>query len=241
MTRFRLATRTQIVAMIAVWLAVLLAIDYSKNPHLWAARQTPAPDRPPSASLSLWVNHLCCTGCLADVHEALAELPWIDPRQIRARRRVISREHAEAAGPQSEYGGWVDVGVNDIDGVDFVAIDRALRERGMVASRMEFAGPQHYRLEAKVHHLCCGMCRDAGERMTTIDRARTRLRWVDSVTADRAAHTVTVHARYRGPHEAVDVADLLGAFDEVGLPPLSLRVLAGAEPTTPVGAGRALR
>jgi hypothetical protein len=241
MTRFRLATRTQIAMMIVGWLAVLLAIDYSKNPHLWAARQTPAPDRPPSARLSLWVNHLCCTGCLGDVRGALADLPWVDPGQIRARKRVLEREHAGAAGPQSEYGGWVDVGVNDIDGVDFVAIDRALRERGMVASRMEFAGPQHYRLEAKVHHLCCGMCRDAEERMTAMDRARTRLRWVDSVTSDGAAHTVMVHARYRRPDEAVDVADLLGAFDEVGLPPLSLRVRAGAEHTAPVGDAPALR
>jgi hypothetical protein len=238
MTRFRLATRTQIAVMIAVWLALLLAIDYTKNPHLWAARETAAPARPASAALSLWVNHLCCTGCLADVRQALAELPWIDPRQILPRKRVISREHADRAGPQSEYGGWVDVGVSAIKGVDFVAIDRALRERGVVASRMEFAGPPHYRLEAKVHHMCCGMCRDAGERMTTLERARTRLRWVDSVTADRAAHTVTVHARYQSPGEAVDVADLLGAFDEVGLPPLSLRVLADAEPTTvPVAAG----
>jgi hypothetical protein len=236
MTRFRLATRTQILGMIVIWLAVLLAIDYTKNPHLWAAGQSPA--RPPSAALSLWVNHLCCTGCLADVREALARLPWIDPGKIRARERLVSREHAEHAGTQSEYGGWVDVGVSDIDGMDFVAIDRGLHERGMVASRMEFAGPEHYRLEAKVHHLCCGMCRDAAERMTTLERARTSLRWVDSVTADRAAHTVTVHARYQGPGEVVDVADLLGAFDEVGLPALSLRVLSGAEPTTiPVGAG----
>lgn len=237
MTRFRLATRTQIAVMIVVWLAVLLAIDYTKNPHLWAAGVVPA--RPPSAALSLWVNHLCCTGCLADVRQALADLPWIDPERIRARERVISREQADAAGPQSEYGGWVDAGVRDINGVDFVAIDRALRERGMVASRIEFAGPPHFRLAARVHHLCCGMCRDAGERIATLDRARTRLRWVDSVTADRAAHTVTVHARYQSPGEAVDVADLLAAFDEVGLPPLSLRVLDDAEPTTvPAGAGR---
>lgn len=236
MTRFRLATPAQLVVMTVLWLAVLLAIDYTKNRHLWAADEAPA--RPPSAALSLWVNHLCCSGCLADVRDALAGLPWIDREQIRARGRVISREQADAAGPQSEYGGWVDVGVSDVNGVDFVSVDRALRERGMVASRMEFAGPQHYRLEAKVHHLCCGMCRDAGERLTTLDRARSRLRWVDSVTADRAAHTVTVHARYQTPGDSVDVADLLGAFDEVGLPPLSLRVLAGAEPTiVPSGGG----
>ena len=235
MTRFRLATRYQIVAMTVAWLGVLMAIDVTKNPHLWAAAEAPA--RPPDAALSLWVNHLCCTGCLADVREALAGLPWVDARQVRARERVVSREQAETAGPQADYGGWVDVALGDVEGVDFVAVDRALRERGMVASRMEFAGPPHYRLEAKVHHMCCGMCRDAAQRMPALERARSRLRWVDSVTADRG--TVTVHARYQAAGEAVDVADLLGAFDEVGLPPMSLRVRAGAEPTTgPAGIGR---
>ncbi|HUG52311.1 MAG TPA: hypothetical protein VMR21_01865 [Vicinamibacteria bacterium] len=235
MTRFRLATRTQMIVMTVVWLGVLIAIDYTKNPHLRAAA---APERPPTAALSLWVNHLCCTGCLSDVRDALAALPWVDAEQIRARKAVVSREHAEMQGAQSDYGGWVDVGVSDVAGVDFVAIDHALRERGLVASRMEFAGPPHYRLEAKVGHLCCGLCREAAQGLTTLERARARLRWVDSVTADRAAHTVTVHARYQGPGEAVDVADLLGAFDEAGLPPFSLRVLADAEPATvPAGAG----
>jgi len=57
------------------------------------------------------------------------------------------------------------------------------------------------------------------------------------VTTDRASHNVTVHARYQSQGEAVDVADLLGAFDEVGLPPMSLRVLADAEPQPKVPGG----
>jgi hypothetical protein len=100
----------------------------------------------------------------------------------------------------------------------------------MVASRMELRGLQHFRLEAKVRHLCCGMCRDATERIPVLDRARTRLRWVDSISADRAQHKVTVHARYQAADDAVDVAELLGAFDEVGLPAFSLKVRADAEP-----------
>jgi len=107
----------------------------------------------------------------------------------------------------------------------------------MVAARMEFTGPEHFRLEAKVRHICCGMCKDATDRIPTLDRVRNRLRWVDSVTTDRASHNVTVHARYQSQGEAVDVADLLGAFDEVGLPPMSLRVLADAEPQPKVPGG----
>jgi hypothetical protein len=229
MTRFRQATRGQVVLMTLGWLGVLLAVDYAKNPHLRAADLIGA--RPTTVGVGLWVNHLCCTGCLGDVRDALAALPWVDPSRIEPRKRVISREQAdEHPTPQSDYGGWVDVGVTNLDAVDFVEIDRALRAKGMVASRMELTGPQHFRLEARMQHLCCGMCRDAGERLATLDRARLRLRWVDSVSADRGSHTVTVHARYQSAGDTVDVAELLGAFDEVGLAPLSLKVRADAEP-----------
>jgi hypothetical protein len=135
----------------------------------------------------------------------------------------------------------VDVGVTSIKEIDFVEIDRVLRDKGMVASRVEFSGPEHFRLEAKVRHLCCGMCKDATDRIPTLDRARTRLRWVDSITADRAGHSVTVHARYQNAGDSIDVADLLGAFDEVGLPAFSLKVLADAEPQPKVPAGSAGR
>ncbi|PYQ51211.1 MAG: hypothetical protein DMF78_13805 [Acidobacteria bacterium] len=219
----------QLVALTVGWLGLLMAIDYTKNPHLWAANRAPAAVRP--SGLALWVNHLCCTGCLGEVRDALARIPWVDAHQIRAREAVRTREQAESAGPAGDYGGWIDVGLTDVTKVDFVEIDRALRDRGMVASRMEFGGPQHFRLEARVRHMCCGMCKDALSRISTLERARLgRLRWVDSVTADRAGQKVIVHARYQDPGQAVDVADLLGAFDEVGLPALSLHVLADAEP-----------
>src|SRR6185503_19919172 len=157
---------------------------------------------------------------------------------IHPRQNVVSREQAdEHPTPSSDYGGWVDVGVSNIAAIDFVELDRALREKGMVAARIEFAGPEHFRLEAKVRHLCCGMCKDATDRIPTLDRARMGLRWVDSITSDRAQHSVTVHARYQGAGEAIDVAELLGAFDEVGLPAFSLKVLADAEPRPKVPSG----
>ena len=240
MTRFRLATPIQMVVMTILWLAVLVGIDLVKNPHIKAAERTAG--QPRTAALSVWVNHLCCTGCLGEVRDALASIPWVDAKEIHPRQQVISREQAdEHPTPQIDYGGWVDVGVTSIAEIDFVEIDRALRERGMVASRIEFGGPEHFRLEAKVRHLCCGMCKDATDRIPTLDRARNRLRWVDSVSADRAGQRITIHARYQGKSDTVDVADLLGAFDEVGLPAMSLHVLADAEPQPKVPAGSAGR
>jgi hypothetical protein len=221
------------VVMTIAWLGVLVAIDYAKNPRLREQVMTPAKLE---RAVSLWINHLCCEGCLGQVRDALVTIPWIDPQRIRPREHVMSNEQAEAAGPIADDGGWVDVGVADFKGLDFVEIDRALREQGMVASRIEFGGPRHFRLDARVR--CCGMCQQAVDRILTLDRARPipRLRWVDSVTTDRAGQRVTVHARYQDPGDVVDVADLLGAFDGAGLPAFSLLVLEeGQEAPAPEG------
>ncbi len=232
-TRFRLATPLQIIALTVAWLAALLLIDYTKNPHLWTKAPPP---RPASAPLSLYVNHLCCTGCLADVRAGLQTLPWVEPEKVRARQgKVLTVKEAEALGPAGEYGGWVDVQVKDPGSIDFVAVDRALRDKGLVASRMEFGGPPHFRLEAQVAHMCCGICEDAARRTTELTRAlaAARLLWVDSVTADHAKHLIIVHARYLEPGKTVDVSELLAALDQVGLAPYSLRVQTGAEQAVP--------
>ena len=65
---------------------------------------------------------------------------------------------------------------------------RALRDDGMVASQMQFGGYRHFRFEAQVRHMCCGMCKDACERMPELAATRKAggLKWLDSVTAERA-------------------------------------------------------
>jgi len=226
MTKFRLATPVQMVVMTVVWLGVLVAIDYAKNPRLRAEDMAAA--RPAAAGLSVWINHLCCVSCFSEVRAALATIPWIDPQNIRSRSN-LERTEAQAAGAASDDGGWVDVGMTEVKSVDFVEIDRVLREKGVLASRIEFGGPQHFRMEARVR--CCGKCQEALDRMMTLDRTRAtaRLRWVDSMTVDHAGQRLTVHARYQDSGAVIDVADLLGALDEAGLPAFSLHVLAGEE------------
>jgi hypothetical protein len=229
-TRFRLATTSQIASLTAAWLAVLVLIDYRWNPHLWDGGPPP---RPVSAPLGLRINHLCCSGCLSAVRSALEKLPWIEPGAVRAReeRKLLTPGQVESLGPSGEYGGWVDVQVRDPGLIDFVAVDRALRENGLVASRMELGGVEHFRLEAHVPHLCCGACADAAERTVELSRALAagRLRWVDSVTANQGSHRLVVHARFLEPGKTIDVVEFLGALDSVGIAPSSLRVSTGRE------------
>lgn len=227
--KIRLASNAQILAMAVVWLAACMGIDYTFNRHLWAGT-VEAP--PASVPLSLRINHLCCTGCLDDVKSALAELPWLKDAPMTVREgNLRTQEQADVAGPAGDYGGWLDIAVAHLGQIDFVAIDHALRAKGLLASQMQFGGVRHFRLEAMVRHMCCGMCKDATERMLELGKLKQagRLRWLDSVTAERATGKLVIHARYLEPDERIDATELLAAMDEIGLPPFTVKVVVGAE------------
>ena len=227
--KIKFATNAQILAMAIAWLAVCMGIDYTFNRHLWTAKVEAAPSSYP---LSLRINHLCCTGCLDDTKKALESLPWLKGAPMTVRDgNLRSQEQADVAGPAGDYGGWLDINVADVNQIDFVAIDRVLRDAGMVASQMQFGGVRHFRLEAQVRHLCCGMCKDAAERMPELAKTRQagRLKWLDSVVAERASGKVTIHARYLEPEARIDATEMLAAMDEIGLPPFSLKVVVTPE------------
>ncbi len=230
--KIKLASTPQILAMSIAWLGACMGIDFTFNRHLW----TGTAEMPPTTSLALRINHLCCTGCLDDVKKALQTLPWLKDAPMNVREGSLkTQEEAEVAGPAADYGGWLDIDVKDANQIDFVAIDRALREEGMVASQMQFGGYRHFRFEAQVRHMCCGMCKDACERMPELAGTRKAggLKWLDSVTAERATGKVTIHARYQEPGQRIDAAELMSAMDQIGLPPFSLRVVVSAEEQAP--------
>lgn len=230
--RIKLATTPQILGMAVAWLVACMGIDFTFNRHLWTA----AAQMPATTALGLRINHLCCTGCLDDVKKALQALPWLKDAPMKVREGSLkTQEEAEVAGPASDYGAWLDIDIKDVNQIDFVAIDHALRDAGMVASQMQFGGVRHFRFEAQVRHMCCGMCKDACERMPELAKTRQsgRLKWLDSVVAERATGKVVIHARYLEPDQRIDAAELMGAMDEVGLPPFSLRVVTSAEEEAP--------
>jgi len=72
----KFASVKQIIVLTAITCVGLFALDYYKNPQLWHARSVSTAR--PGVRLTLWMNHLCCLGCLADVRQALAEIPGID-------------------------------------------------------------------------------------------------------------------------------------------------------------------
>jgi hypothetical protein len=237
----RFSNVKQIAALTLAWALALFAVDYAKNPHLWQRPAGPVPGVGPR--VSLWIDHLCCTGCLGDLRDALAPLPWVREAVTVRGAALVNQETADAqAASRPDYGQWVDLDVADLGLLDIVALDRAVREKGLVPGRIELSGVEHFRLEVEVPHLCCGMCQRSVEEGIAFVKARAALgqfKWVDSITADKTKRQIVAHARFLEPGKTVDVAELLSGLDEVGLAPRSLRV--ELEKSTPLRvASRAL-
>jgi len=228
------ATPRQIVTLVLVITAGCYAFDYYKNPQLWHRITATTTHVDKAARLTLWINHLCCSDCLNDARKALAALPGIDAANVSGPKQLLTRAQADQnTASLSAYGSSLELVVSDADKLDFVALDKAIRDQGLVAGRMELSGIEHFRLAAQVAHLCCGMCeRSAHERIAFL-KARGQsgqLRWLDSVSVDRASKTIVAHARYLEGGKSVDVAEFLGALSDIGYAPRSVHILVHERP-----------
>jgi hypothetical protein len=207
----------QVLVMSLVWLAACVGIDYVYNPQLWGQTVTAAPA---SAPLSLHFHHLRCTNCLEEVKTALGTLPWLAGSSMEVR---TSGEDNTVG----NYAGWLDISVQQIDQIDFIALDQALRQAGYVASQIEFGGPLHYRLEGKARHLCSPEAKEGCEPLPDVGTIRRgdRLAWLDSMNTDATGSTVVFHVRYMQPNERIDVKELFAAMDNYGMYPSTLQVI----------------
>jgi hypothetical protein len=228
----KFASAKQIVILVIVIIVFCYAFDYYKNPQIWH-KDAMAVSSEKGAHLVLWINHLCCSDCLSDARKALAALPGIDAASASGPKELLTREQADQSGATlPQYGNSIDLVVSDPEKVDFVAMDKALREQGLVAGRMELSGVEHFRLAAKVEHLCCGMCARSTQERVGFLKARAQsgqLRWLDSVSVDAKAKTIIADARYLQAGKSVDVTEFLGALNDIGYAPHSVQVLVHEE------------
>jgi hypothetical protein len=237
------ASVKQILTMIALTCLGLYALDYWKNPQLWHLRQgaTVSPEGGPR--LTLWMNHLCCTGCLDDVRKALAGTPGVDLEKATAPKELLTQAAANMQNATlPDYGNAVSFPIADLDKLDLAAVDRTLREKGFVAGRLELSGIPHFRLEAALDHLCCGMCdRSISERMSFLKAKGQggQLKWIESVSVEHGKKTVVAYARFLEAGKTDDVGEFLSGLNYLGFEPRSLRIATGENmqhpPPAPVG------
>lgn len=229
------ATTRTLVLLTILWAAGLFGIDYAKNPRGAEALFTPKhmgeSRKDGTPVIKLWMNHMCCTGCLSDVTKALEKLPNIKVKQTP----LESQESAdmEAAQKPKDYGNEVELQITDLKTIDFMAIDHALRDAGLVADRMELSGPRHYRLTAEMKHICCGLCSTGikeGLEITRGLKSQGHFKWLDSFEVDKGKKLVVAHARYDA---VADVAEFLNGLNHVGFQPTAIFVVTDSEGAPP--------
>lgn len=232
----KFASAKQAIFLIVVTCAVLYALDYYKNPQLWHHESHGGSGT--GARLILWMNHLCCTGCLSDIRQALAGIEGVDLANASGPNQLLTQEQANLqSAPLADYGNAVQLPITDLDKLDLVGIDRALRDKGFVAGRMELAGVEHFRLEAVLDHLCCGMCdRAVHERFAFLKSKGLggHFKWLDSVDVDHEKKTVIAYARFLEPGKTLDVAEFLSGLNYLGYEPRSMRVVLGEHQQHPI-------
>ena len=225
----KFATVTQILVLIVVTCIGLYTLDYYKNPQLWHSRSVPTASSEKGPRLTLWMNHLCCTGCLDDVRKALAGLAGVDFANAIGPKQLLTQTEANMQNASlPDYGNSVELPITDLDKLDVIAVDKALRDKGLVAGRMEVSGVRHFRLEAVLDHLCCGMCdRSINERVAFLKAKGQggQFKWLDSVSVDHGKKTVIAHARFVEPGKSVDVAEFVSGLNYLGYEPSSLRIV----------------
>jgi hypothetical protein len=229
--KFTLSNPRQIATMTLVWAAALFAIDYIKHPRplslLFGMRQAGLGDvvRPTNPTITLRVNHLCCSGCLDDLRAAIQPLTWADKVELDrgALARGAANQHEQALNDFSNRV-RIEIKAEDIARVDFVALDRAMRDAGFVAEHIQFGGLPHMRLEAHVPHLCCNLCTVGVEEGVKIARylgAGSDFKWLDNINVDRPQKTVTAYTRY---DSIVDVGEFMASLNHLGFVPAAVTI-----------------
>jgi hypothetical protein len=205
--KLTLSNSRQIVAMTLVWATALFAVDYFKHPRplslLFGIKREGIGDAVwlTKPIILLRVNHLCCSGCLDDLRSALQPLTWADKIELDKSALGAGNQHEQTLDDFSNSV-RIEIKDKDIPRIDFMALDRAMRDAGFVAARIEFSGIPHMRLEAHVTHLCCNLCQVA-------------------INIDRPQKTVTVYTHY---NTIVDVGEFIAALNQLGFAPATLMV-----------------
>jgi len=227
--KLTLSNSRQIVTMTLLWTTALFAVDYLKHPRPFALlfgitrEGLGGTVRPTKPTILLKVNHLCCSGCLDDLQAALQPLTWVDKVELDKSALMVGNQHEQTLNDFSNSV-RIEIKDKDIPRMDFIALDRAMRDAGFVAARIEFSGIPHMRLEAHVTHLCCNLCQMAMEKGVKIairPGADSTFKWLDTINVDRPQKTVTVYTRYDA---IVDVGEFIAALNQLGFAPATLMV-----------------
>ena len=228
------ATTRNLTAMALAWALFLVAYDQHANPRplstYWAEFKGSS-TRPTVISegdtprVKLSMPHLCCTGCLEEIRAALKPLTWLAPARLATEPPAIENVESTAVDATSAH--EIEFDILDLTRANFVTLDRALRDTGLVPDRIEVFGMGHFRLEVELPHLCCKVCsRAVDEQLERLLRKETQGRWLDSISMNQVEKRVLIYARLNA---VVDIVELTRSLEHAGFSAHAIRILTGPE------------
>lgn len=163
--------------MIVVWSLALIGIDKVFNKH---ADTTKPPSLTGQPLLHIKFTHFCCNGCYSSMFKAVQQFPWLSEPTIDKgeNQLLLSPQEAEQHGikhdenqlPDQSGSVTIKVDPKQIYQVDFVRLDRVLRDNGLRPEKIELAGIPHFNLAGEHVHLCCNNCVTAATTVFVVDK-----------------------------------------------------------------------
>jgi hypothetical protein len=210
----RFSNAKEIVAMTLVWALVLIVYDQLFSKHLFAPTAADVA-KFTQPQVTMWMNHVGCSGGLEDVLQAITTLAWLgEPEVVEDASKPCGR--------------GLRVNVGDVAKADFVELRNTLRSVGVVPAEVAFGGVPHFALSAKVSQLMnCPPCVQAAREAMSPKKdpkMGSTFMWLDSARVSEEEQTITAYVRYG---YGADIRELIWTLDQAGLPPSSIRIMIG--------------
>lgn len=151
---------TTLLAVMVVWAIVLVGVDRAFNPPPAVYKPVAGGTHP---HVEIGIKHFCCTGCNDSAFKAISKFSWLGQPKL-LNKTLPSVDDQKAKGKEmtkvDAYSGTVvaDLNPEQLTQVDFVALDRAIRDEGLVPFEMKVKGFSNFTLVASLPHICCPAC-----------------------------------------------------------------------------------
>jgi hypothetical protein len=224
--------------IIVVWVGALLTVDKVFNKHPETTRPAALTATP---HLRITFTHFCCNGCYSSLFKTTQQFSWlsnptVDQKQLVSPKEAENMAHHE--GEDDSGSATMELNPHQIFEVDFVKLDRALRENGLRPQKIEMIGIPHFSLIGQHAHLCCGICTTAAtsafmlnntpsEEMKTLKMAKPPE--ISAIKDGYGDIVADIHAGESDPKDpfknAVDITAFMQALEKAGTLPNAITIL----------------
>ncbi len=174
---FTTQRKIQVFVITIIWAFVLFAIDKSLNHAPPTMTHNNYKDKP---QILVTFIHFCCSGCYDKFYSATSQFEWlaaaaIEKGSLPAQSETDKQVADVTKDVTAEYNRDAIIYINEskIANLDFMKMDMAFRGfgidpqqkagAGLVPGRIVLKNIPHFELIASDLHLCCLLCKTAGE------------------------------------------------------------------------------